>query len=164
MAAPTFLPGQPTLRFSRKPKSGKGDSSMRASAPEAEAHPAQAPQWVPIFAGLPAFQTDQAVLFDSSTTKDRLPSPSRLQKLRVSSEGKATNAIDPGLMLCIFIGDLVLPRAKASLADVLAQGGERPLNLLLGAGKVLLVTLHRDPSVAWPRGVTGLSVWLECMS
>ena len=60
----------------------------------------------------------------------------------------APESIDPGLSLLIFVDDLSSPRARVRLADMMRQGGGRPLNRLKSPCQVVRIVLM-DPTGAW---------------
>ncbi len=97
-----------------------------------------------------------AVLFDSASDD-----AGRLTFLSVAFADKAitADALDPELTLLLFVGDLVAPRARVKLADVLRQGGRRPLNLRRNAGEPIRLTLE-DPSGAWAGGAPAVEIVL----
>ncbi len=99
---------------------------------------------------------DSAVLFDS-TTGDA----GQFTFLSIAFADKAITAdtVDPELTLLLFVGDLAAPRARVKLADVLRQGGRRPLNLRRAAGQPVRLTLE-DPSGAWRSGVPVVEIVL----
>lgn len=110
------------------------------------------------FAGVPAFAGGEAVLFDSAGGQ----SPQTtivLTRLRLRPTGGAIGpaALDPDLAILIYVGDLAAPRARVRLADLLRQGGERPLNLTWAAGQPLRVVLS-DPQGSWAGRAPALEV------
>jgi Ca-activated chloride channel homolog len=131
--------------------------------------PAQAVPGVPIrppvdalFAGVPRFAAGEAVLFDSERAEDAGKlAPRTLTRLSLRLPGGAADAgrLDPELAVLIFVGDLAAPRARVRVADLLRQGGERPLNLAWEAGQPLRVVLH-DPRGAWTQGAPALELAL----
>jgi hypothetical protein len=97
-----------------------------------------------IFAGVPRFSGGEAVLFDSSTAPDQLPPSERLSRLVVRLDGgveAAPVAIDADVVILLYVDDLTTPRARVRLADVLRQGGERPLNVRRQRGQTVRVVL-----------------------
>jgi Ca-activated chloride channel family protein len=100
--------------------------------------------------------SDGAVLFDSVTGD-----AGQFTFLSVVFADKAVTAdsLDPELTLLLFVGDLAAPRARVKLADVLRQGGRRPLNIRREAGQAVRLTLT-DPSSAWRAGVPAMEVTL----
>jgi Ca-activated chloride channel family protein len=122
----------------------------------------EAPPAAPVFSGVPQFTAGEAVLFDSARPEDasRLPGDTTFTRLRVRLPGAPAPAdLDPELALLIFVEDLAAPRARVRLADLLRQGGERPLNLLRRAGQVVRIVLV-DPSGAWAQSAPKLEVML----
>ena len=117
---------------------------------------------VTIFAGVPQLRNGEAVLFDSAAiTSGQAFSPRTISRLVISFMAgmPAAVTIDPALTLAIFVDDLAAPRANVRLAELIRQGGERPLNLIWNAGQPLRIVL-RDPSGAWAGGAPefGLSL------
>ena len=114
-----------------------------------------------LFTGVPSFTDGEAVLFDSSRDEDadRIPQSVTLKGLGVSfPAGSSTpESLDPGLSLLIFVDDLSSPRARVRLADMVRQGGERPLNLLKAPGQVVQIVLV-DPAGAWAGGAPEIEV------
>ena len=98
---------------------------------------------------------DSAVLFDASSG-----SAGHYTFLSVAFTDKAIgDSLDPELAVLLFVGDLAAPRARVKLADVLRQGGRRPLNIRVAAGEAVRVTLA-DPSGAWHAGVPAMEIVL----
>lgn len=99
---------------------------------------------------------DGAVLYDSPNGD-----AGRFTFLSVAfaDKGITADTVDPGLTLLLFVGDLASPRARVKLADMLRQGGRRPLNLRREAGEAVRLTLE-DPSGAWAWGVPEFEVVL----
>lgn len=108
-----------------------------------------------LFTGVPSFTDGEAILFDSSRDQDsgRIPGRAKINRLEVRFPGgtPADDALDPGLELLVFVDDLSLPRARVRLADVVRQGGVRPLNFLYSLTQVLRIVLV-DPAGAWAEG------------
>jgi Ca-activated chloride channel family protein len=105
-----------------------------------------------VFGGTPTLAGGEAVLFDSAQAPKRggLPEAATLRRLVVRFPGKAPDprSVDPQLALWIFVDDLTTPRARVRLVDLIQQGGERPLNLRVGPGQTVRVSLV-DPNGAW---------------
>jgi Ca-activated chloride channel family protein len=103
---------------------------------------------------------DGAVLFET-TTEYPLPETGHFTFLSLTFIDKAitTGSLNPELTLLLYLGDLTAPRARVKLADVLRQGGRRPLNLSFDADQVLRLTLA-DPSAAWKDGVPAMEIVL----
>jgi Ca-activated chloride channel family protein len=105
-----------------------------------------------VFSGTPTLAGGEAVLFDSAQAPNRggIPEAVTLSRLVVRFPGKAPDprSVDPQLALWIFVDDLTTPRARVRVVDVIQQGGERPLNLRVGPGQTVRVTLV-DPNGAW---------------
>src|SRR5262249_27555483 len=135
------------------------DSSAVSGFAPQTAPPAAKP--VVVFSGVPAFAEGQAVLFDSTSSKDPLPESGALTRLELRFPGGAPEpgGIDPGLCLLVFVDDLSQPRARVRLADLIRQGGDRPLNISRRSGQRVQVLLV-DPSGAWASAVPAIEVAL----
>ena len=114
-----------------------------------------------LFAGTPRFAGGEAVLFDSAAAPGQVPERATIDRLQVRFPDGAPDpaSLDPGLCLLIFVDDLASPRARARLADVVRQRGERPLNLLRLPGQVVRLVLV-DPAGAWAKAAPRLEVAL----
>jgi Ca-activated chloride channel family protein len=113
-----------------------------------------------VFSGTPQVTGGEAVLFDSASGGDRLPTGGRLSRLAVRFPGGApSGALDAGLVLALYVDDLTAPRARVRLADLVRQGGERPLNVRYQPGQVVRLILL-DAAGAWARGVPALEIAL----
>jgi Ca-activated chloride channel homolog len=114
-----------------------------------------------LFNGVPAFTNGEAVLFDSSTDEDRLGEWLRFSCLHVEfvQGAPAAASVDPGLALLLFVGDPSQPRARVRLTDLIAQGGQRPLNLTRHVGQQVRIVLV-DPNGAWATNAPALRVAL----
>lgn len=119
------------------------------------------PANMPLFSAVPTFAGAEAVLFDSSRKEDagRVPASGRLTRLVVRFPSGSPPPVDPGIALLLFVADLSSPRARVSLADLLRQGGERPLNLSWRPGDVVRLVLL-DPSGAWRSSAPAIEVTL----
>ena len=95
---------------------------------------------------------DGAVLFDSATGD-----AGQFTFLSVAfADGAITvESLDSELTVLLFVGDLAAPRARVRLADVLRQGGRRPLNLRRTVGQPVRLILA-DPSGTWSSGVPAM--------
>jgi Ca-activated chloride channel family protein len=117
----------------------------------------------PLFSGVPRFSNNVAVLFDSTRPADatQIPAAGVAQQIEVRFPAGAPRAeeLDAGLALLIFVDDLSAPRAKVRLADIVRQGGRRPLNLRRLAGQVVRIVLA-DPAGAWAQAAPALAVTL----
>jgi Ca-activated chloride channel family protein len=127
---------------------------------------AEPPGWR-LFEGAPHIVGGEALLFDSERDEDRskLPEQASLSTLRVRFPRGATvasgtpdpAAIDAGLCLLLFVGDLAAPRVRVRLADLVRLGGERPLNLVRQTGERVRLVLA-DPGGAWAHQAPELEV------
>jgi Ca-activated chloride channel homolog len=144
----------------------KRQSGGRGAPPPAAAAPPTTPrggQGV-LFADTPRFQANAAVLFDSTRPADATRVPDAVTLTRVQVEfpdgAPAADAVDSGLTLEVFVDDLAAPRARVRLADLVRQGGERPLNLVRAVGQQVRLVLS-DPSGAWASAAPKLRVILH---
>jgi Ca-activated chloride channel family protein len=133
--APTSRPGGGAGRALATPPAG----DIRASVAAGKHSPA-----------------DGAVLFDSVSG-----GTGQFTFLSVAFADKSitADAIDPELTLLLFVGDLAAPRARVKLADVLRQGGRRPLNIRHDANQPVRLVLE-DPAGAWKSGVPAIEIVL----
>jgi len=151
---PAFLRGRPRGL-------GRRDqlASIAVFAPEA----GEAPKPTVIFSGIPSFVAAEAVLFDSSRDEDagRIVEAAtiRLLEVRFPDGEPERGALDPGLALVVFVGDLASPRARMALVDLLRRRGQRPLNISKAKGDVVRIVLV-DPQGAWKDGAPRIEVGL----
>lgn len=93
------------------------------------------------------------MLFDSDRTEDGelLRGGGRFTRLAVKFPDSTPDAKSlGGLMLLVYVGDMVQPTVRAKLADVIAQGGERPINLQVSRHDRVRVVLV-DSDGAWTK-------------
>jgi Ca-activated chloride channel family protein len=125
------------------------------------AESSKAPEPVVLYSGVPRFEEDAAVLFDSSRKEDqgKMPPSATLRQIRIGfPDGEPDpGTLDPGLRLLIFVADLSAPRAIVSLADMIRRRGRRPLNLARAKGDVVRIVLA-DPQGAWSQGAPQVEV------
>ena len=158
-SAPPPPAAPPPARGAMKRSSGLLGRLLGGSAPAAPPavtrKPAGTEHRIAVGAGqhVPA---DGAMLFDSAGDD-----AGRFTFLSVGfADGSVTaDAIDPGLTLLLFVGDLASPRARVRLADVLRAGGRRPLNVSCAVGEPVRLTLE-DPTGAWAAGVPAVVIVL----
>jgi Ca-activated chloride channel family protein len=117
-----------------------------------------------LFTGVPRFENGEAILFDSIRPgdKDLLPDGITLVSLQVECP-RGADQLEAGLCLLLFVDDLATPRARARLADVMRQGGSRPLNIRRQPGQRVRLVLA-DPSASWASEAPALAVtvhWRE---
>jgi Ca-activated chloride channel family protein len=107
---------------------------------------------------------DGAVLYDSADGADAAPlAPAgRLTSLGLTSTDKSVtaDAVGPELRFLLFVGNEPEPRARIVLADVLRQGGRRPLNVRWRAGQAIRLTIE-DPAGRWHQGVPAMEIFLD---
>jgi Ca-activated chloride channel family protein len=145
---------------------GRG-ARLRTPVPEADAGEPEgarpAGRGAAAFEGVPTFEEGVAVLLDSARAEDaaRLPDTATLSAVELSFPDGAPDArdLDPGLVLLIYVDDLAAPRARVRLADLVRQGGRRPLNVTRGPGQVVRVTLE-DRAGAWAQSAPRIGVTL----
>lgn len=120
---------------------------------------------IDVFQGTPQFRADEAVLYDS-TAQDAaaMPESATIQFVDVQfpDGGPKSGAVDAGLSLLIYVDDLAAPRAKVRVADLIRQGGRRPLNLRRAAGQTVRIVLV-DPGHASSEIATKIKVMLGCV-
>lgn len=112
-----------------------------------------------VFQGRPALGSGEAVLFDSASGGGILATNATLSWLRLQYLSGAPARIDGGLELLLFVGDMSQPRARVRLADLLRQGGQRPLNLRRVGDEPVRVVLV-DANGTWARGAPAIEVSL----
>lgn len=102
-----------------------------------------------------------AVLWESAGA-DPWPEMVRLEALTVTfPDGwPEPDALDPEIALLLYIEELAAPRARVRLADLVRQGGRRPLNLLRRPGQEVRLLLQ-DPNGAWVKSPPRIEVGLE---
>lgn len=136
---------------------------VKAVMPSSAAEPAPATTGlITIFSAVPQLAGGEAVLFDSaSAAAGQTLSPRTISRLVISFTAgmPAAATIDPALSIAIFVDDLAAPRANVRLAELIRQGGERPLNLAWRAGEILRIVL-RDPSGTWAGGAPEFALWV----
>jgi hypothetical protein len=98
------------------------------------------------FQGIPVLDQGSAMLAESRAGEQL---PLRPTRLRASLHGVDTGVIDQLMELWICIGDPDSPAVRVSLRELLALGGERPLNLDLPYGVQVWVRLVA-PGALWP--------------
>ncbi|HZO90646.1 MAG TPA: VIT and VWA domain-containing protein [Chthonomonadaceae bacterium] len=140
---------------------GRFFARRAASASAAPSTSAAMPAVQPLYSGVPTFTGSKAILFDSAQEAGKLPEETILTRLEVRFPGGMPDQarLDPGLALLIFVDDLTSPRARVRLADLVRQGGVRPLNLRRQQGQVVRIVLA-DPAGAWAQNAPPLEVAL----
>jgi Ca-activated chloride channel family protein len=117
-----------------------------------------------VYTGVPQFKGTEAILFDSGRDDNAVtvPEEATLVRLQVEFPGGVPDAgrLDPGLALLLFVDDLASPRARVRLADLVQQGGVRPLNIRRRFGERVRLVLV-DPTGLWARDSTRLDVSLH---
>jgi Ca-activated chloride channel family protein len=162
-AAAPITPSVPASLMADAVKSSAaiGAGQRLAAMGPVVAEPSKPPEPVVLYLGVPQFEDDAVVLFDSSREKDegKVPPSATIRQIRVRfPDGDPDpGALDGGLSLLIFVGDLVSPRAAVGLADIVRRRGQRPLNLARAKGDVVRIVLH-DPQGAWSKGAPQIEV------
>jgi Ca-activated chloride channel homolog len=105
---------------------------------------------VVIWEGPPTFFGTEAVLIDEAGGWT-LNGSRNVSELLVSFPDGTPKEVDAGLVLEVFVGDLVTPRARVRLRDLLRQGGRRPLNLTWEAQDPVRIVL-KNPAREWRDG------------
>jgi Ca-activated chloride channel family protein len=116
-----------------------------------------------VFGGVPRFDGNEAVLFDTERDKaDGLKGRLRLTAVSVDfpDDRLQPEEIDSKLVLLIYVGDRAVPRARVKLADLIRQGGRRPLNIQRSAREAIVLVLA-DPSGAWTTSAPRMTVTLH---
>jgi len=162
-AAAPYAPDLPVFLRARAVKSSAdaGTGHLLAAMGPVVAEPSKPPEPVVLYLGVPQFEDDAVVLFDSSREKDegKVPPSATIRQIRVRfPDGDPDQrALDGGLSLLIFVGDLVSPRAAVGLADIVRRRGQRPLNLARAKGDIVRIVLH-DRQGAWSKGAPQIEV------
>jgi Ca-activated chloride channel family protein len=116
-----------------------------------------------LFSGRPE-GSGEIILFDSSRDQGvhLARNAGTINRLLISFAGGAPAAESLGSELCllVFVGDLATARAKVKLADLVRQGGARPLNLSRKRGEALRLALV-DPAGVWAEGAPHIEAALE---
>ncbi|MCW3095892.1 MAG: Vault protein inter-alpha-trypsin [Chthonomonadaceae bacterium] len=129
-------------------------------AMEAEALPEAPPSVGLVFSGVPTFANGEAILFDSTNTTVPFVSAGRLSRLEVSFPKGIPAPLDRDLTLLLYVDDLAAPRVRVRLADLMRQGGTRPLNILRANGQIVRLVLA-DPAGVWADHAPDLAITLN---
>ncbi|MCW3054155.1 MAG: Vault protein inter-alpha-trypsin [Chthonomonadales bacterium] len=149
----------------RKAQARKQESfvpgTVQEGMPEMELRTLQeaAPRTGQVYSGVPNFVNGEAVLFDSTNTPLPRATSGRLSRLEVTFSQGVPTSLDSDLALLLYIDDMASPWIRVRLADLIQQGGARPLNILRSSGQVIRLVLV-DPSGAWANQSPGLVVTL----
>jgi len=137
-----------------------GAAGKRRQTAEHKTEPRQTER-PPLFSGVPVFHNTEAILFDSTVKPGAavVPDAAQIKLLTVKVAGKPT-ALDPGLVISIFVGDMSSPAARVRLTDIVRQGGSRPLNVAKPAGAAIRIVLE-DPAGAWSAGAPHIELSLD---
>lgn len=101
---------------------------------------------VQVFSGAPQVVNGQALLFDSNASATQVPDAVTFRRLTLSLLSGDPGVIEPDVLILLYVGDLVSPRATIRLKDLL-RIGRRPLNVLRRPGDVVRLILESPPSV-----------------
>jgi Ca-activated chloride channel homolog len=119
------------------------------------------PQTFVLFSGEPALTAETTILFDSKDATPLGPAGEQgvFNFLEVVVPADRANArhLDPGLCLLLYVDDLSAPRARVKLADIIRQGGRRPLNIDWRAEQRVQLALA-DPARAWRKDPPHLQI------
>lgn len=148
-----------------------GEEALPMSAPTAPAAKATPGFRRPLasgeelFSGVPRTGEGEILLWGSEAGEERWPGAVRFTRLllRFPEGAPEAEALDPELALLLFVADMAAPRARVTVADLLRQGGERPLNLRRLPGEPVRLLLQ-DPSGAWQSGAPRIEVALIAAS
>ena len=114
-----------------------------------------------VFSGTPVFVKGQAILFDSLQEKKEKLFPDTVQLKRLELVIKDGVTIKgSGLVLHIFVDDIVVPRVRVSLKDLMQNRGSRPLNIRRINGALIRLVLV-DPEGEWAAKSPAIEVFLE---
>ena len=146
------------FRGARAPDAAVSRPVSSGDEPEDLAGDAHAPTSVVLFRGAPSFSGPEAVLFDSARPDDaaKLPPDAAFSRLRLALlAGKNEPAkLDASVELLVYVGDLAAPAVRVRVADLLRQGGERPVQIARRGGEAFRVVLS-DPKAIWARSASG---------
>jgi Ca-activated chloride channel family protein len=121
------------------------------------------PDRITLFSGRPQ-GSGEIILFDSARDQatQQLLEMGKITRLVISFPDGAPDAdsLGAGLCLLLFVDDLATPRARVKLADLVRQGGARPLNLARKPGQALRLALA-DPAGVWLANSPRIEVALE---
>jgi len=113
-----------------------------------------------VFSGAPTIASGEAVLFDSTHTTVPFIDAGRLSRLELAFSQGVPSSLDRDLALLLYVDDLAVPQIRVHLADLMRQGGVRPLNILRQSGQVVRLVLV-DPSGVWAVQAPDLQVALH---
>jgi Ca-activated chloride channel family protein len=106
---------------------------------------------VTLYAGPVAEVGVRAVLLESAPGDATIPTGVALKGLALTTDADGAQALGQArdLVLSVFVGDLVVPRAVVRLRDLLAAG-RRPLNVLRQAGEAVQIVLDDQSGAGEP--------------
>lgn len=134
-----------------------GSSAAFRSDMEIEPQKEATPSAGLVFSGVPIFENGEAFLFDSTTAPVPFVSNGRLSRLEVTFPNGVPDHLDVELTLLLYVDDLASPRVRVRLADLMQQGGTRPLNILRANGQLVRLVLV-DPAGVWANRAPALAV------
>jgi Ca-activated chloride channel family protein len=118
---------------------------------------------VVLFSGEPNLTEETTILFDSQdgAILSQAGEGAILNLLELSFPDGTPNAKDlnAGLCLFLYVDDLSSPRTRVRLADIVRQGGKRPLNIDLPKDARVQLALA-DPARAWRAAAPRLRITL----
>lgn len=112
-----------------------------------------------VFSGVPSFGNGEAVLFDSTAATAPFEITGRLTRLELTFPKGVPAHLDSELTLLLYVDDLAAPRVRVRIADLMRQGGTRPLNILRADGQAVRLVLL-DPSGVWASRAPDLAITL----
>lgn len=121
------------------------------------------PATLQLWSGVPDFEQHEALLFDGKAGHEgQLPDAGTLSEIRVRlDEPSGSSAINPELAILLYVDDPAVPRARIRLAELVRQGGKRPLNVRFRADQLIRVVLS-DPQGAWAAEAPSVEVSVVC--
>jgi len=157
-SASSHSPGQKSVRREQDP-SAPGTVQEEMAEADTRYLREETPNTGQVFSGVPTFINGEAILFDSTNTALPRATSGRLSRLEVTFSQGVPSALDRDMALLLYIDDLASPWVRVRLADLMQQGGTRPLNILRSSGQVIRLVLV-DPSGTWANQAPNLSVTL----
>ncbi len=156
LSIPSFLSGL-TSKAKKASSSVAASAGASQSAPAEHGVPSAGPHEPVLFSGQPTFTGGEAVLFKSSSPDNAnvITGHVTISRLIVRFPGGVPENFD--VTLLIYVDDLAAPRARVRLSDLMQQGGERPLNVRVAPGQLVLVVLA-DPNGAWANNAPAIEV------
>jgi Ca-activated chloride channel family protein len=114
-----------------------------------------------LFSGELALTAETTILFDSKDAATLKPAGEQgvfyFLELVVPAEIANAKDLDPGLCLLLYVDDRSAPRGRVKLADIIRQGGRRPLNIEWRSDQRVQLALA-DPAGAWRKDPPHLQI------